>query len=671
MFGLLFLFARNRKELLHTIARQIGVGVYFLGCLPQYLKLRRNGQTINNGKGYNLPPRVTGAEMVEGLEKYGLTGLFELFKVQRAKLGPIFTVMTPNAPIILVSDPSAVETVMTDRTFFPSRPDSLGFRTFIPLGLLGLPTNQMWNTHRRLLSKGFAEPAMKIHCSTIADELIVLLDHFSRYAEQLKLSGITAETMQPIHVAGREKFKLDLNVVKKILGLNSDKAGVFTQEEEEEMRTSVYRFGQGTIDVHEELTRLTFDIIGKIAFGVKFATLTDRASPSFLAGDILITEAAQRSSQPPIAWSFPPGRMEQFLWARNYARDLVKGTIATIEAESTPELKAKLSTSRNPMIEGNMVQAMLSAAQEEGDKKAAAAATSSGSGSGSGALKVPSKIASRLQNNAGENRMISDEEVIQEALTLLGAGHETTSNTVSSSLLLLCQYPKWQEWLREECVAILSPSGNPKAPFLPPNFTQWRKMERTQAVIMEALRLFPTVPMFPRLVEKDTTLMGYDLPRDSWVFVHQYGLNSSTQLWGEDAAEFRPDRFLVKGGAPLSGFTHGIPQSSDAETTADDKRKFSWSFLPFGAGPRSCLGRRLALMESVSILSSVIANFSFELPKGVTLHSVPLKGDITLGHKFGLPLLLKSSGAVPPAAASKTVKKKPVAISAASSTPSL
>ena len=66
---------------------------------------------------------------------------------------------------------------MTNREFYPSRPDALGFRTFIPLGLLGLPTNEMWNIHRRLLSKGFAEPAMKIHCQTISTEMQVVCRH--------------------------------------------------------------------------------------------------------------------------------------------------------------------------------------------------------------------------------------------------------------------------------------------------------------------------------------------------------------------------------------------------------------------------------------------------------------------------------------------------------------
>jgi cytochrome P450 len=586
-----------------------------IGNMPHRIKLLAKGRGKNNGQGYNLPPIVPEGFLIECLEEFGDHGSILVLQKMHARFGDIFCILTPVELHCFVADAKSVQQVMTDKDTYPGR----GVKLEIRYGLLALPTNAMWSFHRKLLSKGFSEPSLKKHNEIISKDLSSLVLKLRDDA----VSGrkIKVEEMTPIHVSA------------SILGVSKEKR----EEIKLKKVTTEHRFGQNTVDIHELLTRVTFDIIGKVAFGYDYNTLNDNESDAFKASDILITESAMAQGEPFFVKYFNWERLSKVSWAREYISGVMEKAIgATKDLLNTDaQAKTRLLNSKNPVVEGNILQAMLMASQEE--NKAAATSTSK--------VAVPT---------------LSEDEIMHEALTLQAAGHETTSNTTSWALLLLATYPETQKWMREECHAILTRTKTKKSNnqggdeedvwmYEPPNFGQWRKMERTHAVLLEALRLFPTVPAFPRRAVVDTQLMGYDIPARSHVFVYQSGLNRNAKLWGNDVQVFSPARF-INAATPLSGFTHGIPSKKGQASTGqseEEKNINAWAFMPFGAGPRSCLGRRLAIMEGVMILSSLVANYEFICPKGVSVDSIPGKTDITYGPKFGLPLIVRPAPMAP------------------------
>lgn len=613
-------------DLFKRIAVMFFVQILRIGNMPQRLKFAVNGRLRKglSSSGYHLPPIVPEAFLVECLQEFGDHGAVKLLEKMHATYGDIFCILTPVEMHCFVSDTKSVEKVMVDKDTYPGR----GIKLEIRYGLLALPTNAMWNFHRKLLSKGFSEPSLKKHNEIISQDLSALVKKLRSDAVRgikTNLNAMEPVTVLPV-LLGQSRQKREDNKKRKI--------------------ATEHRFGGNTVDIHELLTRVTFDIIGKVAFGYNYNTLGDNESDAFKASDILITESAMAQGEPFFVKYFDWERMRNVAWARNHIGEVMDRAVAATKdlLHTDPAVREKLRNSKNPVVEGNILQAMLLASREEKDaatmKTTASAATSS-------------STTSATSSTVGTTTGLSEDEIMHEALTLQAAGHETTSNTTSWALLLLASHPEIQQWMREECQSILSrrhrddavSEGESEWVYDPPTFSQWRRMERTHAVLLEALRMFPTVPAFPRRAVVDTTLMGYDIPARTHVFVNQSGLNKSKVLWGDDAGEFIPSRFLNAAG-PLSGFTHGIPvkkkkNASSALISDEDKTSHAWAFMPFGAGPRSCLGRRLAIMEGVMILSSLIANYEFLCPKGVALDTIPGKSDITYGPKFGLPLIVR------------------------------
>jgi cytochrome P450/NADPH-cytochrome P450 reductase len=172
-----------------------------------------------------------------------------------------------------------------------------------------------------------------------------------------------------------------------------------------------------------------------------------------------------------------------------------------------------------------------------------------------------------------------------------------------------------------------------------PTHAECEHLDFTRWVVFETLRLYPTVPSFPRLSEKSTVLGGYHIPKKSMVFISQAAMNERKDLWGDDAHEFNPRRFEGVG---------KLRQSQPVSVPGLQK----YGFIPFGAGQRTCIGQRLAIMEAIQILASVAKNFDVAVAmkhhdRGDGGVEVEECADITLGPKSGLYLEMALRGAVP------------------------
>lgn len=182
-------------------------------------------------------------------------------------------------------------------------------------------------------------------------------------------------------------------------------------------------------------------------------------------------------------------------------------------------------------------------------------------------------------------------------------------------MLLLARNPHVLEKLRQEAEPIVVGDTC--------TFDEAKELKYHQQVIYETLRLFPTVPSFPRECHKDVVLpSGYDLPAGSIIFVSQSALNRDPSMW-ENPNEFIPERFNGVGELAM-GRPIGVPNGP------------RYGFMPFGAAQRSCVGQRLAVLEAVQILASISLRCNWKLAHPEK--EIGEVADITLGPKHGLIL---------------------------------
>jgi len=175
----------------------------------------------------------------------------------------------------------------------------------------------------------------------------------------------------------------------------------------------------------------------------------------------------------------------------------------------------------------------------------------------------------------------SDENLRDEMVTMLLAGHDTTALTLTYTWYLLSEHPEVESRLHDELDSLL---GGER-----PTFADVRGMEYTEAVLNEAMRLYPPVYTIFREPQVDVRLGGYRVPAGSAVMLPQWAVHRSERYW-DSPLEFDPDRWL--------------------DERADDRPRFA--FFPFGGGPRFCIGKQLSLLEARLILGTVCQQYRLE-----------------------------------------------------------
>ena len=188
---------------------------------------------------------------------------------------------------------------------------------------------------------------------------------------------------------------------------------------------------------------------------------------------------------------------------------------------------------------------------------------------------------------------MSDELVVSESMQLLVAGHETSSNALSWTLFLLSTRPDCVDRIRDEFDCVLGDK--------PLGFSDVQKFEFTTQVINEALRLYPPFWMVDRMALADDRAGDLDIPRGSTVVVFIYGTHHSARYW-ENPESFDPERF----------------------SKANEKLNTPFAHLPFGAGPRGCIGGNYAMLQMLMILSVLLRKYDFQLVPGQTIEPRPM-----------------------------------------------
>jgi cytochrome P450 len=217
-------------------------------------------------------------------------------------------------------------------------------------------------------------------------------------------------------------------------------------------------------------------------------------------------------------------------------------------------------------------------------------------------------LAARDAENASDR--LSENEVTNQVLLFLIAGRETTAMTLACTLAQLALTPEWQTKLREEVTERLHGRA--------PSAEEVAQLEWTDRFLRECMRLFPGAYGMNRSTRDDEVLAGYHIPAGSWVEVSMWGIHHSAAVWPDPDA-FDPRRFDV----PPRQF----PGS----------HRYAW--MPFGAGPRGCIGMQIAMLEIPVVVAAVLQAFTLE----TQLTSIPVHAAITLQPTGSLLLQLRSA----------------------------
>jgi cytochrome P450 len=205
-----------------------------------------------------------------------------------------------------------------------------------------------------------------------------------------------------------------------------------------------------------------------------------------------------------------------------------------------------------------------------------------------------------------DGRAIADADVRANIVTFINAGHETTANALTWTLYLLSQSAEWRERAEADADQAFDGEGTVAV----------EKCEILRAVFEEALRLYPPAAMLARQAIGDDELGGIRIPAGTVVTVSPYVLHRRRGLW-DDPDTFDPSRFLGE----------------------KRDRIDRYAYIPFGAGPRVCIGMAFAMQEGIILLAHLLRAFRFELVEG---HQVMPIQRVTLRPRNGMKMHVKN-----------------------------
>jgi len=309
-----------------------------------------------------------------------------------------------------------------------------------------------------------------------------------------------------------------------------------------------------TLDMHDEMTRLTFRIVGKTLCSTDVEGDAQAIGKAMTVAVHFANEYVEQLVRLPPWLPFP--KNFRFKKALTTLDALVYRMIEEHRAESDHE--------------GDLL-GMLMSATDDGD---------------------------------GEG--MTPKQLRDEVMTLVLAGFETTANALSWTLYLLTKHPEVARKVEEEATRVL---GGRIA-----TFEDLPRLEYTERVLQESMRLYPPAWCFERAAVEADEVGGYSIPAGTTIAVCPYALHRNPAYW-ENPETFDPDRFL--------------PERSEARSR--------FAYLPFGDGPRICIGKAFAMMETKIILAMMAGAFHLQLAGE---DRVAIDPGITLRPKNGMPMTL-------------------------------
>lgn len=285
-----------------------------------------------------------------------------------------------------------------------------------------------------------------------------------------------------------------------------------------------------SIDVPDDMTRLTLDTIGLCGFGYRFNSFyRENHNPFIISMVNSLDEAMHQSTRMPIQNKLMYKRKKQF--------------------------------EKDTQSMFSLVDQLIAERKERGDQ---------------GETDMLARMLSAKDPQTGET--LDDENIRFQIITFLIAGHETTSGLLSFALYLLLKNPEVLNKAYEEVDQFFT------GPI--PTYKQVTQLKYIRMILNESLRLYPTAPQFTLYAKKDMVLGGkYQIKKRQNVAILLPQLHRDKEAWGQDAEEFRPERF------------------KDPSKIPHD------AFKPFGNGQRACIGMQFALHEAALLLGMILQKF--------------------------------------------------------------
>jgi cytochrome P450 len=206
-------------------------------------------------------------------------------------------------------------------------------------------------------------------------------------------------------------------------------------------------------------------------------------------------------------------------------------------------------------------------------------------------MSMEKKLSPDIISTALESGHFTDEGLVDTMMTFLAAGHETSAAALTWTIYLLAKHRDVQNRLREEVrqsIPKLSDKMDAK---------KLDGITYLHAVCQESLRLYAPIPFTVRAARKDTQILGNFVPKGTMVILSPWTTNRAHELWGPDADDFNPERWMQPGQANTGG------------------SKSNYAFLTFLHGPRSCIGQKFSLAELMALTSALVGRYEFSLPK--------------------------------------------------------
>ena len=225
-----------------------------------------------------------------------------------------------------------------------------------------------------------------------------------------------------------------------------------------------------------------------------------------------------------------------------------------------------------------------------------------------GVAAQPKDLLARLvaAHDAETGGAMTAKEVRDEVVTIFMAGHETTAQALTWTWYLLALHPAVEAKLYAEMRAVLDDRV--------PHYEDIAKLRYTRMVIEEAMRLYPPAHTMAREPVADDQILGQRIPRGAIVLISPWLLHRKASLW-PDPHRFNPERF------------------------AGEPPRFT--YIPFGAGQRICIGAAFAMTEAILILATIAQRYRLRLKSG---HPIEPQGLITLRPRYGMPMTLERRG---------------------------
>lgn len=184
-------------------------------------------------------------------------------------------------------------------------------------------------------------------------------------------------------------------------------------------------------------------------------------------------------------------------------------------------------------------------------------------------------------------------QILDEVTILFVAGHDTSANALSWLFYLLSRHPEATQKIQTEIQLVLGDR--------PPDFTDLANLSYTKAAIEEAMRLYPPAWITDRMAIADDEYRGIRVPKGTYLLTYIYGVHRDQRHWS-DPEVFRPQRFL----------------------TDHQSDRHSFAYIPFGGGPRLCIGNHFALMEMQLVVIQLLRRFTLTMATDEAIHTLAL-----------------------------------------------